>query len=148
MFTFASKVTNDSTLLWLTTTDGPFLRHKCCFAKMFTNGTRVHMVPMVTFATMLTKVNEIPVATVVTNNSQHLHFYQDYQFCNHNKPTIWVRLVTMITGVAIVCTGTLINTIYHCNLRNLVILGDHGRRGIHNNQTNLVPSVRKGTTGT
>ena len=36
--------------------------------KYFTNGTRVHMIPMVTFATMLTNVTELPVATVFTKD--------------------------------------------------------------------------------
>jgi len=39
---------------------------------MCTNGTRIHMVNMVTFATMLTNVTELPVATMVTND---LHGY-------------------------------------------------------------------------
>jgi len=43
--------------------------------------------------------------------------------------------------------GTLISTIYHCNLRNFGILGDCGRTGSHNNHTNLVTSVWKGITG-
>ena len=38
------------------------------FAKMFTNGTRFHMVPMVTFATRLTNVTELPVATMFTDD--------------------------------------------------------------------------------
>jgi hypothetical protein len=52
-----------------------------------------------------------------------------------------VKLVTIITEVAIVCTVTLVSTIY---LRKF---GDCGRKRIHNNHTNLVTTVRKGTTG-
>jgi len=51
----------------------------------------------------------------------------------------------MITEVVIVCIGTLISTIYHFNLRNLGIIGDHGRKGIHNNHTNLVTTVSSAT---
>jgi len=58
-----------------------------------------------------------------------------------------VKLVTTITGVTIACTGTVISTIYNSNLRNLSILGELGRKVIHNNYTNLVTTVRKGTTG-
>jgi len=47
----------------------------------------------------------------------------------------------MITWVAILCIGTLISTIYHCNLRNVGILGDLGRKGVHNNHTNFVTTV-------
>jgi hypothetical protein len=61
------------------------------FAKMFTNGTRVHMVPMVTFATMLTLVTKLPVATMVTDDPHGYISYQDYQLCNHSKPTNWVK---------------------------------------------------------
>jgi len=42
----------------------------------------------------------------------------------------------------------MISTIYHCNLRNLGKLGNRGRKGIHNNYTNLVPTGWEGTTGT
>jgi len=52
----------------VTTADLPFLRPNVSFAKISTNGIRVHMVPMVTFATMLTKVIELPVATMVTDD--------------------------------------------------------------------------------
>jgi hypothetical protein len=50
------------------------------FAKMFTNGTRVHMVPMVTFATRLTSVTKLPVATMFTDDpygyipTKNVHF--------------------------------------------------------------------------
>ena len=41
----------------------------------------------------------------------------------------------------------MIRTIYHCSLRKLGILGDHGRKDIYNNHTNLITTVWKGTTG-
>ena len=59
-------VTVDSTLLWLPLLMFLSLLTNVSLAKIFTNGTRVHMVPMVTFTTMLTNVTELTVATVVT----------------------------------------------------------------------------------
>ena len=67
MFTFATRVTNDNTLLWLPLLCLSLVTN-VSFAKMFTNGTRIHMVPMVTFATRLTNVTEIPVATMFTDD--------------------------------------------------------------------------------
>ena len=52
-----------------------------------------------------------------------------------------MKFVTTITGVAIACTGAVISTIYNCNLRNLSILGDRERKGLHNNHTNLITTV-------
>jgi len=67
MFTFATRVTNDNTLLWLPLLCLSLVTN-VSFAKMFTNGTRVRMVPTVTFATRLTNVTEIPVATMFTDD--------------------------------------------------------------------------------
>ena len=70
MFTFVTGVTGDSTLLWLPLLMCLSLVTNVSFAEIFTNGTRVRMVPMVTFATRLTNVTEIPVATMFTDVCQ------------------------------------------------------------------------------
>jgi hypothetical protein len=61
-------VTNDITLLWLPLLMCLSLGTNVSFAKISTNGTRVHMFPLVTFATMLTNFIELPVATMVTDD--------------------------------------------------------------------------------
>jgi hypothetical protein len=43
---------------------------------------------MVTFATMLTHVTEVPGATMVTNDTDGNISNQDYQFFNHRNPGI------------------------------------------------------------
>jgi len=70
VFTFVTGVTGDSTLLWLPLLMCLSLVTNVSFAKIFTNGSRVHMVPMVTFATRLTNVTELPVATMFTDVCQ------------------------------------------------------------------------------
>ena len=61
-------VTVDTTLLWLPLLMCLSLLRNVSLAKIFTSGTRVHMVPMVTFTTMLTNVTEPPVAAMVTDD--------------------------------------------------------------------------------
>ena len=60
------------------------------FAKMRTNGTRVHMVPMVTFATILTNVIELPVATMVTDDPHGYIPTKITSFVTTTNPGIWL----------------------------------------------------------
>jgi hypothetical protein len=89
MFTIATTVTNDSTLLWLALLMCLSLVTNVSFDKMFTNGTRVHVVHMVTFESMLTHVAKIPAATMVNSDTDGNISNQYYQFCNHRNPGIW-----------------------------------------------------------
>jgi hypothetical protein len=51
LFTFATAVTNDSTFLWLPLVMCLSLVTNVSFDELFTNGTRGHVVRMVTFET-------------------------------------------------------------------------------------------------
>jgi len=54
-------VTNDTTLMWLQLLMCLSLGTNVSFAKMFTNGTRVHVVPMVTVDPMVTFLPRLSV---------------------------------------------------------------------------------------
>ena len=92
MFIFATGVTVDSILLWLSLLTCLSLATKVSFAKMFTSVTRVHMVPMVTFATIITNVTELPVATMVNDNHHGYIPTKITSFVTTTKPEIGLSL--------------------------------------------------------
>jgi len=83
-------VTVDSTLLWLPILMFLSLGTNDSFTKMSNNGTRVHMVPMVTFATILTNVIELPVATMVTDDPHGFIPIKITSFVTTTNPGIWL----------------------------------------------------------
>jgi len=92
LFTFATGVTVDGILLWLPLLMCPSLDANVSFAKMFTNGTRVHMVPMVNFATIITNVTELPVATMFTYDHHGYIPTKITSFGTTTKPEIGLSL--------------------------------------------------------
>ena len=70
MFTFATENIPDS------------------FARMFTNGTRGCMVSMVTYATRITNVTKLPVATMVTDEPHGYIPSKITSFVNTTNPGV------------------------------------------------------------